>query len=212
MDTQQREAKLKELTELRQRVAELEREIELTPGHWQATGYYTAYYATTGFMLGMFGAVASLLFNIVGSLLVGQHPLRLIQIYLTFPLGETALTPEFDTGIALAIGCCLYVGTGMLLGIPFQLIIARFLPDSSIGPRLVLATLLGLLLWSFNFYAVLTWLQPLLFGGNWIVTEIPMWVGALTHLVFAWTMALVYPWGKYVPYQRQTETRDAAVS
>jgi hypothetical protein len=197
--------KLTELEELRRRVAALEREIAAPPEHWQATGYYAAYYATTGFILGMFGAAASLLFNIVGSLIVNQHPLKLIQVYLTFPLGEKALTPEFDSGIALAVGCCLYLATGMLLGVPFHMIMARFLPDGKLVPRLLLATLLGLLVWVVNFYGILSWLQPALFGGNWIVTEIPMWVAALTHLVFAWTMALVYPWGAYVPYRRQTE-------
>ena len=44
-----------------------------------------------------------------------------------------------------------------------------------------------------------------MFGGNWIVDTVPVWVGALTHLVYGWTMALVYPLGLYVPYRRQTE-------
>jgi hypothetical protein len=48
-------------------------------------------------------------------------------------------------------------------------------------------------------------LQPLLFGGNWIVEQIPWWVGALTHLVYGWTMVVVYPLGRYVPYHRQTD-------
>lgn len=207
MDDKQDQEKLRELTELRQRVAQLEREVEAPPGHWQATEFYATYHATTGFFLGMFGAAASLLFNVVGSLLVKQHPLRIIQVYLTFPLGEKALTPEFDTGIALAVGCCLYLGTGMLLGIPIQMIVARFMPNASLVPRLVLVTVLGLLLWAFNFYVVLAWLQPLLFEGDWIVDPqyLPPWVAALTHLVFAWTMALVYPLGAYVPYRRQTE-------
>ena len=41
----------------------------------------------------------------------------------------------------------------------------------------------------------------LLLDGNWILEKIPMWVAALTHLVFAWTMAFVYPLGAYVPYR-----------
>ncbi len=205
MDNDDRQAKQEELDRLRARAAELERELEPAPEHWEATKFYAAYHATTGFILGMFGAASSLLFNIVGSLLVGQHPLKLIQVYLTFPLGARALADDFDSGIALAVGCCLYLGTGMLLGIPFQLVLARFLPHGTLVQRLVLATLLGLLLWVINFYGILSWLQPLLFGDNWILDQIPMWVAALTHLVFAWTMALVYPWGEYKPYRRQTE-------
>jgi hypothetical protein len=207
MDSELRERKHKELEELRRRVQQLETELRAAPEHWQATSYYGMYYATTGFFLGGIAALASLLVNIVGSSLVGKHPLRLIQVYLTFPLGEKALGEDFNTGIALAIGCCLYIATGMLLGIVFQMVIARFLPQGTLGRRLLLATALGLLLWLVNFYGILSWLQPLLFGGDWIVDPkwLPPWVAALTHLVFAWTMALLYPWGAYIPYRPQTE-------
>ena len=50
--------------------------------------YYSAYYATAGFMLGSIGAIASLLFNLVGAPIAGKSPLELIRVYLTFPLGE----------------------------------------------------------------------------------------------------------------------------
>jgi hypothetical protein len=206
MDAATRKAKVTELEELRQRAHQLEAELGDAPVHWQASGHYTAYYATTGFMLGAIGALSSLVFNIVGSTLFHKGPLKLIQVYLTFGLGADAVAPSFDKDLALAIGCCLYIGTGMVLGIPFQLVISRLAPQGSLGTRLAIATVLGIALWLVNFYGILSWLQPLLFGGNWIVEEIPAWVAALTHLVFAWTMALVYPWGAYVPYRRQTES------
>jgi len=210
MEHTARDEKRKRLAELRQEVAGLEQELGEKPAHWQADRYYAAYHATNGFILGIIGAAASLLFNVVGSLVVGQAPLKLIQVYLTFPLGEKALSPDFDSGIALAIGCCLYLATGMVLGVPFQMIMARLLPRSStLSQRLLLATVLGLLLWGINFYGILAWLQPFLFDGhNWITDPklLPPWVGAATHLVFAWTMALVFPWGQYVPYRRQTES------
>ncbi len=208
MDPQIRQQRLQELDELRLRISEIERELSgASPEHWQATDFYTLYYATTGFVLGGIGAIASLIFNIVGSSLVGLAPLRIIQVYLTFPLGEKALSSEFTSGIAIAIGCCLYIGTGMALGIPFQLILARFFPRANVVTRLAVASVLGLVIWAINFYGILSWLQPTLFGGNWIVDPqyLPPWVAAVTHLVFAWTMALIYPWGVYVPYRRQTE-------
>ncbi len=95
----------------------------------------------------------------------------------------------------------------MLLGVPFQMVMARVLPKGTLWQRLGLATVLGLLLFALNFYLIISWLQPLLIGGNWIVDPniLPPWVGAATHLVFAWTMALIYPWGAYEPYRRQTE-------
>ena len=43
--------KRKELEELRERARQIEKELAGEPGHWQATEYYTMYYATTGFTL-----------------------------------------------------------------------------------------------------------------------------------------------------------------
>jgi len=201
------EARLRELADLRRRVAELEAEIEReqsTNGGWKHR-YYTGYYATAGFMLGMIGALASLVFNIVGSLMwqrlggQAQNPLRLIQVYLTFPLGAAAL--QIDNGMTLAIGCCLYLATGMLYGIFFHLALTRLTASARFVDRFFVVTILALAVWLVNFYGVLSWLQPLLLGGNWIVELVPWWVAALTHLVFGWTMLLVYPWGLYVPYR-----------
>ena len=203
MQESDREAKQQELENLRVRLSELEADLSGSGERWESKEYYAAYYATTGFMLGLFGAVTSLLFNVVGSALVEQHPLRLIQVYLTFPLGERAL--QLESGIALTTGCCLYIATGMLLGIPFYMILTRYTADSTFFARLAVASLLGVIVWLVNFYAILSWLQPLLFGGRWIVELIPWWVGLLTHVVFGWTMAIVYPLGLYTPYRLQTE-------
>lgn len=200
-----REAKQHQLEQLQAQVKQLEAELEQeqATGHWPPRGYYTAYHALAGFVLGMFGAATSLLFNIVGSLIVGQHPLQIIRVYLTFPLGEAAL--QTQTGLLLAIGCCLYLATGMLLGIPFQLVLTRYVPNASFVVRLGVVSALALAVWLVNFYGILSWLQPLLFGGAWIVKEVPWWVGALTHLVFGWTMLLVQPLGTFVPYRSHTE-------
>jgi hypothetical protein len=209
-DLQQREAKQAELADLRQRAAQLEAELaDATASRWKATGYYATYYATTGFMLGILGAAASLLLNVVGSTLVGRHPLELIRIYLTFPLGEKALSLGLEDGLVLTIGCCLYLGTGMLLGIVFQMVLARFEMNgrpSSLGSRLYIASALALAIWAFSYYGVLSWLQPLLFGGDWIVRLVPWYIGALTHLVYGWTMALIFPLGLYTPYRLPTES------
>jgi hypothetical protein len=202
-----REAKQRELEQLQARVKQLEAELaqEESVGQWPPRDYYTAYHVLAGFVLGMFGAATSLLLNVVGSILVGQHALHLIQVYLTFPLGQQAL--DIESGLTLAIGCCLYLATGMLLGIPFQLVLTRWLAGASFVPRLGTVTVLALAVWVVNFYGILSWLQPLLFGGNWIVANIPWWVAALTHLVFGWTMLLVQPLGTFVPYGTQSEGR-----
>jgi len=197
----------RELQELRERVAELEDSLsEQLTQPWRPTAYYAAYYALTGSILGMFGALASLLFNVAGAWLVGERPLQLIRVYLTFPLGEQALKYTLvDHGLALLVGVCLYVATGMVLGVPFHLALTYWTPNSSLLTRIKLVSAMALGLWLVNFYGILSWLQPLLFGGNWIVRLIPWYVGAITHLVFGWTMVLVYPLGLYTPYLRETE-------
>ncbi|MFM8413245.1 MAG: hypothetical protein ACKOCX_00815 [Planctomycetota bacterium] len=200
------------LARLRAEAARLEAELDAerfgkAAGEWARRGYYLTYYATAGFFLGMVGALASLVFNIAGATIAGKDPLQLIRVYLTFGLGEKALDPAFDNGLALAMGCVLYIATGMLLGIIFQVVLSRYAARAGLAGRLAWATALAVAVWLVNFYGLISWLQPLLFGGNWIVDnrELPWWVALATHLVFGWTMAVIYPWGEFRPYRLQTE-------
>lgn len=205
------EQKQRELAELEERAEQLRHELgsESAAVPFEPQGFYTAYYATTGFMLGIFGAMSSLLFNIVGSALTGRNPLELIRVYLTFPLGDKALAPEMDSGLALAIGCCLYLGTGMLLGIPVYLALTRWASNATLAKRLVVASIVSLLIWVVMYYGILSWLQPATVPNmkpeNYIVNRVPWGVAALTHLVFGWTLALVYPLGAFTAYRRPTE-------
>lgn len=195
-----RESKIAELSKLRAQAAALEVELQTAaaPAHaWVPRTYYATYHLLAGMVLGLIAAASSLLFNIVGAAMVGKHPLELIRVYLTFPLGEKALT--VDSGFVLAAGCCLYLGTGMIGGVPFHMILSRFFDRSSFGARLAVATVLGLGVWVVNFYGVLSWLQPALIGGSWILDKTPLLVAILTHLVFGWTMLLVDQWGRFVP-------------
>jgi hypothetical protein len=206
--------KLQELEELRTRVRELESQVEAekTAGQSSPKSFYAEYYATTGFILGMFGAAMSLLINVIGAPVAGKSPLELIRIYLTFPLGEKALQLAsgvkdvyvIGDGVIIAIGCCLYIGIGMLLGVPFFVTLVWLTEGKSIFFRLLVATILAVALWAVNFYGILAWLQPLLFGGNWITdpTYLPWWVALVTHLVFGWTLALLYPWAKFQALQQ----------
>jgi hypothetical protein len=176
-------------------------------GSWAKKGYYLTYYATAGFFLGMVAALVSLMFNIIGASVAGKDPLQLIRVYLTFGLGAKALDPAFDNGLALAMGCVLYIATGMLLGIVFHVLLTRYASHSGLVGRLACASAIAVTIWLVNFYGLIAWLQPLLFGGSWIVDtkELPWWVALATHLVFGWTMALIYPWGLFTPYRPQTD-------
>jgi hypothetical protein len=200
------------LAALQAETARLEAEVDAEEfgaavGSWAKQGYYLTYYATAGSVLGMVAALVSLMFNIIGASVAGKDPLQLIRVYLTFGLGAKALDPAFDNGLALAMGCVLYIATGMLLGIVFHVILTRYASTAGLGGRIAWATAIAVAIWLVNFYCLIAWLQPLLFGGTWIIDnqELPWWVALATHLVFGWTMALVYPWGLFHPYRLQTE-------
>jgi hypothetical protein len=211
----QTRSKQEELEVLRSRVKQLEDELhaeEIAPGS-QVSRDYPMYYATGGFLLGLFGATASLLFNVIGSLVAGKDPLELIRIYLTFPLGANALrlvegggpgVYALGDGVIIALGCCLYLATGMLLGIPLTLVLSRLAPAGPVLYRLIVAAVAALAIWVVNFYAILSWLQPLLFRGHWIVDNrlLPWWVAASTHVVFGITIALLYPMIQGTPDDR----------
>ena len=203
------EIKRQELEELRQRTAELEQELasggDGGEAQWPPQGFYGMYYATTGFMLGALGATVSLVVNALLAPLAGKSPLELIKVYLTFPMGERALelSAAEGSGLILALGVTLYIGTGMLLGVPLYLLMVRFCGrDAPLGKRALVGSIVALGLWVIAFYGVLSWFQPLLLGGNWITDPsiLPPWVAAGTHIVFGLTMALLYPLGQFTPY------------
>jgi hypothetical protein len=198
----ERAGEVAELAELEQRVAELKAKLESTPRTWWPEPYYATYHVVVGSVLGLLAAGASLLFNVVGSLMVGQHPLQIVRVYLTFPLGERALRSE--DGLALSTGVLLYLATGMCFGALLHGIGQRWFPRASLSRRLVLATVAGLALWLVNFYGLLLWLQPLVLGGSWIVDGVPPAVGAATHLVFAWALTLLAFLGRFEPPTRFT--------
>jgi len=162
---------------------------------WPPKGYYLVWHIVVGMALGGIGAAVALAANALGAQIFDKHPLELIRVFLTFPMGEEALQAE--SGQVLTVGCIRFLLTGALHGIVFHLVMSLFFGEASKVTRFIVATIMGLALWIGSFYLVLSWLQPLLLGGNWIISEIPWWVGALTHLAFAWTMLLGEFWGKF---------------
>lgn len=195
------QAKIDEIKALQARLEQLEREVHSGPAKvWTPPKYYAAYELMGGMVLGLIGAAASLLFNIIGASMFGKHPLEIIRVYLTFPMGEQALTLESD--FALAAGVCLYLITGMIGGVPIHMILGRFFKESTGAVRFAAATALGVGVWLVNFYGFLYWAQPMLIGGRWIVDRMPVLVAVSTHLVFAWTLLGVSRLGQFVPSER----------
>ncbi len=181
---------------------------------WPPQGFYLLWHVVIGMMLGFVGAMASLLLNMVAAPLFGKPALKLIRVYLTFPMGEAALDPAVADAKVLGVGCILYLVTGALHGVVFHLVMTTYFAQARFVQRLLIASGMGLLLWIVSFYGVLSWLQPMLLGGSWVIERIPWWVAALTHLAFAWTMLLFQSWSRFEPYiqQRYTEADDEALT
>jgi len=187
------------LEEHREAIRRLEREEAGQAGTtWPPQGFYLVWHLVVGITLGGLGALVSLAFNVIGAPLFGQPALQLIRVYLTFPMGERALVAE--EGLVLSVGSGLYLLTGALLGIAFHLFLRNY-RDVGRAKLFLISTALGLAVWIVNFYLILSWLQPLLLGGRWIVDEIPFWVAAATHLAFAWTIWAGEAWGRVEPTQ-----------
>lgn len=148
-----------------------------------------AYHVLAGLVTGFVGAAAGLLFGMLGSLLLSLHPLLMIRVYMTLPFGERALLVE--TGPMLALGVLVYLMVGALYGIPFHVVLGGVLRNAPGIWRALIAAAMGLIVWLVNYYLILIWLQPVLTGGKPITWLIPMWLAASTHVVFAWTIALI---------------------
>lgn len=144
--------------------------------------------AALGWAAGFLGAGASLGFNIAGAWLLGIEPLRLLRIYATVIEGPAALdVSRSDFFLATLI---LHLATGWLFGVVFAIGARRFC-CSGLGRYAVAGAGYGIAIWLVNFYGVLSWLQPLLYGRPFILTEIPIAVAVLTHVSYGLTVALV---------------------
>ena len=196
MDEHRRDRLIREhLEEVRKLQAEEIGPSPVVARGWPPPGYYLLWHVVVGMTLGLLASLVSLLANVFGAPLFGKPALELIRIYLTFPMGERALRAENE--MILYVGCLLYLCTGAVYGIVFHLVMSTLFNQASKAMRFVVATGIGLLLWVVNYYLVLSWLQPLLLGDNWIVRMVPVWVAVATHLAFAWTMLIGEVWGRF---------------
>jgi hypothetical protein len=52
-----------------------------------------------------------------------------------------------------------------------------------------------------NFFFVISWLQPMLVGKSYVLELMPIWVAALTHVIYGLTLGILQPIGHFVPYR-----------
>ncbi len=193
---------LRRIGEHRAAIGELETRLAgtlATPAaSWPPAGFYFTYYVIAGILIGILGSLVSFVFHVVGSLLVNQDPLLFLRVYGTVFLGQKALTTD-DLNFFMLVAV-VHFSVGAIAGAVFHVLVNRFVPDRPLAQVLCGATY-GLLMWVVNFYCVLSWLQPRLFGHSYVLELMPVWVAVLTHVIYGLTLGILQPLGRFVPYQ-----------
>jgi hypothetical protein len=168
------------------------------PAPWPPDGFYLTFYVVAGTMIGILGSLVSFLFHVVGSLLVHQDPLRILRVYGTFFLGARALTTD-DLNFFMLVAV-VHFSVGALAGAVFHVLVNWLVPGRTVLP-IVLGAFYGLLMWVVNFYVVIAWMQPRLVGQAYVLELMPMWIAALTHVIYGVTLGVLQPLGRFVPYR-----------
>jgi hypothetical protein len=194
-----REELLREIERHRAALAALEVQLGDNVGvTWPPTGFYLTFYVVSGAIIGVLGSLTSFIFHVLGSLLVRQDPLLFLRVYGTVFLGAKALTTE-DLNFFMLVAV-VHFSVGACAGAVFHVLVNWLVPERPIV-HVVLGAVYGLLMWVVNFYVVLSWLQPMLVGQAFVLELMPIWVSALTHLIYGLTLGLLEPLGRFVPYR-----------
>jgi len=120
----------REIEEHRLAITQLEEELAQLPAPaapWPPPGFYTTFYLVTGLMLGTMGALNSFLFNVVGSFVVNQDPMRILRVLGTFFIGKEALTTNDMTFLMLVM--LTHLSVGAVAGAIFHLGLNLFWPN-----------------------------------------------------------------------------------
>lgn len=194
---------IKEIEAHRQAILELEeklRRVETAAKvEWPPREFYVTFYIVAGCMIGLVGAMASFIFNLVGSVMVAQDPMLLLRVIGTFFQGEKALTTADMNFLILVL--LVHFSVGAVGGAIYHVVINRYFETYSGGKKILLGVAWGLVIWLVNFYGIISWVQPLTVGKAFILDMMPAWVAALTHAVYGITLGLLQPFGRFIAYK-----------
>lgn len=165
---------------------------------WPPREFYTTYYVVVGMIIGIMGALASFLFNVMGSMFINQDPMMLIRVFGTLFRGREALVTDDQNFIMLVL--MVHFTVGAVGGAVYHVFVNQRCADCPYRHKIFLGAGWGLIIWVVNFYLILSWLQPMRVGEALILRMIPFWVAALTHVVYGLTLGLLQPIGRFVPY------------
>lgn len=186
------------IARLEARLAEATEEPRPERAEWPPRGFYLTFYVVAGLLLGILGSLVSFLANVIGSLLLKQDPLLFLRVYGTFFLGKEALvTDDLNFFMLVAV---VHFSIGAIAGAVFHVAVNYFVPERAVL-QIGLGALYGFLMWVVNFYVVIAWLQPRLFGQAYVLELMPAWVAILTHVLYGVTLGALQPLGRFVPYR-----------
>ena len=198
-----------EVKQQRRALEELEQKLSKISGRpdksWYRSGFYTSYYVIAGLILGALAAWVALAFNVLGAWIAFGDPFRLLRVYATF-FGGSAIMSGTQDGIAILLALILHSATGAVVGAPIHVVFSRYVAHMTLQKRIVAGVALGVAMWLINFYGILSWLQPVVSGGRYIIDEIPIAVAVLTHICFALTMLMLQPYWAFD--SQRVQSRD----
>lgn len=178
------------------------RELDGAPGPAGAsalpTGFHLTFYVIAGSLIGLLGSLASLVVNVLGSMLIEQDPLLFLRAYGTVFAGVDSLWTVDVSFFGLVIA--VHFALGALAGAAFHVLVNVYFPDRT-RLQVALGAAYGFLLWIVGSLAVIHWLQMSLYGQVYVFEIVPAWVALATNLVFGLTLGLAQPLERLVPHR-----------
>ena len=200
---EERESLHEEIENHRQAITELQEKLRQVEASnqpvWPPQEFYFVYYVVAGLMIGVIGALASFFFNVIGSMMMSQDPMMLIRVFGTFFIGEKALT-TLDLNFLMLV-LMAHFSVGATGGAMYHVVMNKYFLNRSYEWKLLMGGGWGLIIWIVSFYLIISWAQPMRVGEAYILSMIPIWVAALTHLVYGLTLGVLEPMGRFVPYR-----------
>ena len=152
-----------------------------------------------GAMVSVYAAFFTFAANVIGATIVGLEPFELLRVYATFFMGGSPIGGSSDIGVVLGMAMGLHLATGAIVGLPLYAVYETLFRGHGLRRRALYGVGLGLVMWLVNFYAILSWLQPVALrvigapgeASPYILHAMPPWVAALTHICFVQIVLLV---------------------
>ncbi len=164
------------------------------------------FFGTVGAVAGFLGSLVMITGDIIAARVMGKSPFMMLRVYATLRDGAGALSLS-DRSFFLS-AFVMHLALGSAFGAIFALIVSGRARFQSMAHYLSAGIMFGLTIWIVNFYLILSWIQPLINGREFILSNIPWWVAAITHAVYGLTIAAVcYPFRNDVsPYESGRRT------